>query len=461
MKTFKISLGSFVLAVAVAGNLARADMGTVWVDEVTRDTVTINWSDPQESNRLASSIPLYRVSWAPVGADEEALLASGTVLVGAASKPHTISGLAAGEYYQFRVEAHATWVTGVGDTINPKYRQIATIRQRTRTAEPGPSLRLAGADEKSLRVEFTTPTPAAFDVIRFAYKVNWNLDELNVIAKDPLGPASAWETSSASRGWVEAASAASIRQALPAAGPGSSLALSKSTTYEVVVYGFSIGDAEGTLLGNLQGKTSGGRRFPRISEAVRMDHSDVLLRYARLPRGMPIYDLVAQSHPEIEGARALIMADHGDDLRQDFTALGFLSERMPDVTVGGGGSEESTPVLDLERFVEDEYPALYTALQAEVGQAVFQRGDASPNGMLDISDPIRILSYLFDGRGPGVSCLDAADSNDSGQVDLSDAIFVFNFLFIDGPDIPAPHEECGVDPTSDRLDCEFYEDCPR
>jgi hypothetical protein len=237
----------------------------------------------------------------------------------------------------------------------------------------------------------------------------------------------------------------------------------KNTTYEIVAYGFNIGDAEGTLLGNVQAKTSGGSRFPRLSDAVRTDHPEILLRYARLPREpyMPVIDLVAQSHPEIQDARAIVMADHGDDLSDDFTALRFLSEKMPDVTAGGGGSEESAPVLEFERFVEVEYPVLFAALEVEIGPAVFQRGDASPNGMIDISDPIRILAFLFDGRGPGVSCLDAADANDSGKVDLSDAVFVFNFLFIDGPDIPAPHGECGVDPTSDGLDCEFYEDCPR
>jgi fibronectin type III domain protein len=465
MKTFKKSLvSSVVLAVSVAtGRLARADMGAAWVDEVTRHSVTLNWSDPQGSNRLASAIPLYRVSWAPVDAEESVLLANATVLVGASSKPHVISGLEAGAYYQFRVEAHATWIDGSGDPLNPKYRQVATIRQRTATTAPGPSLRLAGAGEKSLHVEFTTPTPEAFDVIRIAYKERWNLEELNSTARDPLGPQTRWVTCNASCGWVDVASGPDLREALPPYRPGFPIELSKDTSYEIVAYGFNIGDVEGTLLGNVLGKTSGGRRFPRLSEAVARDHADIFLRYARLPRqpNVSIIDFVAEGHPEIYGVRDLLIADHQDDLSNDFTALQFLSAQMPEMLQGGGGGEASVPVLDIGTFVEAEYPDLFTALQVELGPAVFQRGDASPNGMIDISDPIRILAFLFDGRVTEVSCLDAADANDSGQVDLSDSVFIFNFLFGTGPEIPSPHDGCGVDSTPDGLDCEFYEDCPR
>lgn len=464
MKTFKMSLGLFVLAASVAtGRPVRADMGAVWVDEVTRSTVTLNWSDPQDSNQLASTIPVYRVSWAPVGADESVLLAYPTVLVGAASKPHTISGLDADTYYQFRVETHATWIDATGDPVNPKYRQVATIRQRTRTMAPGASLRLAGASDSSLRVEFTTPTPDAFDVIRIAYKVRWKLEELNSIAKDPVGPQTHWTSSNASCGWIDVASAPVLREALPPWKAGFPVELSKCTSYEIVAYGFNIGDVAGTLLGNVQGKTSGGRRFPRLSEAVAMDHADILVRYSRLPRqpDVSVIDFVAQTHPEIYDVRDLLIADHRDDLGNDFTALQFLSREMPEVLEVGGGSEESAPVLDIGSFVATEYPVLFAALQVELGPAVFQRGDASPNGMIDISDPMNILNFLFARQAATeISCLDAADVNDSGQVDLSDSVYMFNFLFGSGPAPASPHEECGPDTTPDKLDCEFYADCP-
>ncbi|MBN1442175.1 MAG: hypothetical protein JXA90_05665 [Planctomycetes bacterium] len=92
----------------------------------------------------------------------------------------------------------------------------------------------------------------------------------------------------------------------------------------------------------------------------------------------------------------------------------------------------------------------------------FIRGDVDQNGAIELTDPVRILMYLFlDGTSvPG--CLDAADVDDSGTIDLSDAVYSLNFLFLGGPLPPLPHPECGVDPTDDALDCrEFSGDvCP-
>ena len=61
----------------------------------------------------------------------------------------------------------------------------------------------------------------------------------------------------------------------------------------------------------------------------------------------------------------------------------------------------------------------------------FVRGDATNDGVIDISDGVSVLVFLF-GGGPEPTCADTADSNDSGEVDLSDAIYVFSFLFLGG-----------------------------
>ena len=52
-----------------------------------------------------------------------------------------------------------------------------------------------------------------------------------------------------------------------------------------------------------------------------------------------------------------------------------------------------------------------------------ERGDASFDLRLDLSDPIAILSYLFLGV-PSLACLPAADFNVSGAIDIADPISI-------------------------------------
>lgn len=87
---------------------------------------------------------------------------------------------------------------------------------------------------------------------------------------------------------------------------------------------------------------------------------------------------------------------------------------------------------------------------------LFIRGDSNGDGTLDISDPIRTLSYLFAG-GVSIACLDAADANDDGAVDISDAIHSLSYLFTGGKDIPPPTIMSGMDPTTDQLGCGLYQ----
>ena len=58
-------------------------------------------------------------------------------------------------------------------------------------------------------------------------------------------------------------------------------------------------------------------------------------------------------------------------------------------------------------------------------------GDVDSSGVLNITDPIVLLNYLF--LGGSMACLGAADSNGDGEVDLSDAVHVLLYLFSGGP----------------------------
>jgi len=79
----------------------------------------------------------------------------------------------------------------------------------------------------------------------------------------------------------------------------------------------------------------------------------------------------------------------------------------------------------------------------------FRRGDADSSRVLDLTDPITVLNFQFQG-GPVPSCLDAADVDDTGTLDLTDAVYSLNFQFLAGPPPPEPGPDvCGPDPTPD------------
>jgi hypothetical protein len=93
---------------------------------------------------------------------------------------------------------------------------------------------------------------------------------------------------------------------------------------------------------------------------------------------------------------------------------------------------------------------------------LFHRGDADASGVLELTDAIRVLGFLFLGTAaPG--CFEAADADDNGEVQLTDAVRVLNFLFAGGPPPSPPGpppEPCGPDPQgSAALGCVEYAGC--
>lgn len=85
-------------------------------------------------------------------------------------------------------------------------------------------------------------------------------------------------------------------------------------------------------------------------------------------------------------------------------------------------------------------------------QEKFVRGDASGDRVVDISDAVFVLSFLFLG-GPSSCCDDALDANDDGVVDIGDPVFALNFLFLGGAKIPAPYPLASGDRSEDGLQC--------
>jgi hypothetical protein len=85
------------------------------------------------------------------------------------------------------------------------------------------------------------------------------------------------------------------------------------------------------------------------------------------------------------------------------------------------------------------------------GAARFRRADVDASGLVELTDAVRTLGWLFLGDG-APACLDAADVNDDGLVELSDAVYALNWLFLGGAAPPSPGPtDCGADERPDDL----------
>ena len=88
------------------------------------------------------------------------------------------------------------------------------------------------------------------------------------------------------------------------------------------------------------------------------------------------------------------------------------------------------------------------------------RGDSDSNGSVQLTDGVRILSFLFQ-AGDAPTCMDSADADDNGVLQLTDAVRIFGWLFQGGDAFPAPTPtettyspgDCGEDLTGDELGC--------
>ncbi len=87
-------------------------------------------------------------------------------------------------------------------------------------------------------------------------------------------------------------------------------------------------------------------------------------------------------------------------------------------------------------------------LQIAPDITIFIRGDANDDDVVDQSDGIFLLHYIFL-QGEKPSCPDAADANDNGRLEVSDPVVILQTIFRGTPLIAAPYPERGPDPTAD------------
>ncbi len=62
--------------------------------------------------------------------------------------------------------------------------------------------------------------------------------------------------------------------------------------------------------------------------------------------------------------------------------------------------------------------------------------DIDTSGVVDISDLVYLIDYMFRG-GPPPPLMNSADVNASCQIDISDLVYVVDYMFLEGP-IPLP-----------------------
>ncbi|MFQ5654313.1 MAG: DUF1028 domain-containing protein [Planctomycetota bacterium] len=85
----------------------------------------------------------------------------------------------------------------------------------------------------------------------------------------------------------------------------------------------------------------------------------------------------------------------------------------------------------------------------------FLRGDCNPDGVFDIADPVRALTFLFL-PGLPLACESACDTNDDEALDVADAIYSLEALFTGGPPPPPPFPGCAAEGTGGSLECAGY-----
>lgn len=98
-----------------------------------------------------------------------------------------------------------------------------------------------------------------------------------------------------------------------------------------------------------------------------------------------------------------------------------------------------------------------TVRLADEESASFLRGDANGDEILDMTDSMMGIGYLFLGD-PAPPCLDVLDVDDSGRLNITDPIVLLRYLFLGGTRPPEPGV-CGLDPTADDLACEGPSSC--
>ena len=125
-------------------------------------------------------------------------------------------------------------------------------------------------------------------------------------------------------------------------------------------------------------------------------------------------------------------------------------EKSPSFQAVSHGSSSEEFYYDIELRVTDGGGLTGSAAQ-ELRPGNVLRGDGNSDGIVDLSDAVSTLLYLFAGDVPG--CALAMDTDASGVLEITDAIVLLQFLFGGGPPPSTPYPQCDVAANRAALPC--------
>jgi hypothetical protein len=107
-----------------------------------------------------------------------------------------------------------------------------------------------------------------------------------------------------------------------------------------------------------------------------------------------------------------IIGEQDWDLLGSDVAMGdFNEDGFSDMLIGASGSGKTYAIF---------------------GHTAINHGDANGDGVINVSDVVYLVNYLFIG-GPPPCPLAAGDVNSDGITNVSDVVYLINYLFIGGP----------------------------
>ncbi len=111
-------------------------------------------------------------------------------------------------------------------------------------------------------------------------------------------------------------------------------------------------------------------------------------------------------------------------------------------------------LVDIEVILPPSAPVVKPKGFGYITGGKFIRGDADGSTVINLTDPIALLFYLFAGERTFVPCADAADFDDNGLLGITDSLLALDYLFRGGPQPAAPFPELGRDTTDDSFQCQ-------
>jgi len=133
------------------------------------------------------------------------------------------------------------------------------------------------------------------------------------------------------------------------------------------------------------------------------------------------------------GARVRAVSGSLSQIREISGGSGYYSQNSLTAEFGlGSRTIVDTLVIRWPSGIIQKLTAVPVDTLLQIYEAAFIRGDATGDGVIDISDVVYLLNYLFVG-GPAPVPLAAGDANSDGVVDASDLVYLLNYLFVGGP----------------------------